>query len=419
MDNALKCVASEYANAAGRKHKEKILALDTELRELVYAVQSIQNREAWKTFWQGKEQSRYQYLTTIGIYIDDRGMRYDGGLRYDKVLEARTESLFRFESFKPRFEKIRADYLAIPRTPEITNIEAMYKLDEQLEQLVVETKSVLHSSTPLPNYPEIGVYLDEQIYYSGAIRQVADKLLPPQGFVDPNVGHRIEVKGDRYSKLKEKIEEIYQSHQSLKQVPEDAEKLYELSVEIDKVVKEIHKAYPDNRSRIFWENKYIPLGLYIGHYSDQLDYGGKLVVDSYKLNPESRYSEATLVAAISGGGDMSELSGAPDVDLAQSYMNKYPKGRHLEEVYSILATFYQNLYEELLPGDESPSIMYCYKEHLAAHPEDKDRETVRNKAIGYYKTLLTFEQSATEGYKEALSNLENRRDGNTRYWCTD
>jgi hypothetical protein len=215
------------------------------------------------------------------------------------------------------------------------------------------------------------------------------------------------------------VEEIYQSYKSLKQVPEDAEKLYELSEELGKVVEEIHKVYPGNRSQIFWEDKYQPLGLYVGHYSDQFDYGGKLVVDSYRLNPNSRYSEATLVAAISGGGDMSELNGVPDIGLAQTYLKKYPEGKYLKKVYWTLATFYQNLYEELLESDKSPSMMYCYNKHLAAYPEDKDRETVRNKAIGYYKKMLTFEQPAPEEHKQALSNLENRIDGRTRNWCTD
>jgi hypothetical protein len=219
--------------------------------------------------------------------------------------------------------------------------------------------------------------------------------------------------------LKGELEGSYQTYKSLRQVPEDADKLYELSEVLGKVVEDIHKAYPGNRSQIFWEDKYEPLGLYVGHYSDQLDYGEKLIVDSYKLNPNSRYSEATLVAAISGAGGMSELSGIPDIGLAKIYLEKYPNGKYLKKVYSILATFHQNLYEELMEGDGSASIVYCYKEHLAAHPEDKDGEVVRNKAIAYYKKLLAFEQPAPDGYKKALSNLENRRDGNTRYWCTD
>lgn len=419
MDNALKCIVTEYASATGRKDKEKVLALDTELKELVYQTQSIRNHEAWKIFWKGKEQARYQYLTAIGIDIDDKGMRYDGGLRYDSILEARTEVRVWFEPFKPRFERIRTAFLAIPKTPEITNIENLYELDEQLEKLVAEARGKFSSYFPMPKYPEIGVYASYDITYTGAIRQVADKLLPPQGFIDPKTGKRIEVKGDRYSKLKGKLEEIYQTYKSLKQVREDAEKLYELSAELDKLVVDIRKAYPNSRSKFFWDDKYEPLGLNIGHYSDQLDYGGKLLVDSYRLDPDSRYSEITMVTAISGAGDMTGLSGVPDIDLAKRYLEKYPDGKYLKKIYWILATFYQNLYEEFLDSDKNPSTLSCYDEHLAAHPEDKDREAVRNKAIGYYKKLLAYEQSAPEEYKKALSNLENRIDGRTRYWCTD
>jgi len=419
VDNALKCILTAYTNAAGRNDKERILALDTELKELVYETQSIRNHDAWQTFWRGKEPSKYQYQTSIGIYIDDKDMRYDGGLRYDKIMLSRSEALAKFDQLRPQFDQIRAALLAIPRNSEITNIEALYKLDEQLEKLVVETNRIFDGSTPFPNYPEIGVYLDGGIYYTGLIRQVADKLLPSQGFVDLKTGNKIEVKGDRYSKLKGELEGSYLTYKSLRQMPEDAEKLYELSEKLSKVVEDIHKAYPGSRSQIFWDDKYEPLGLYIGHYSDQLDYGEKLIIDSYMLNPNSRYSEATLVASISGAGGMSELSGIPDIGLAKIYLEKYPNGKYLKKVYSVLATFYQNLYEELLGGDKSPSIVYCYKEHLAAHPEDKDGEVVRNKAITYYRKLLAFEQPAPDGYKKALSNLENRKDGNTRYWCTD
>jgi hypothetical protein len=167
VDNALRCILLAYTNAASRKDKERILALDTELRELVYETQSIRNHDAWEAFWRDKEPSKYQYQTSIGIYIDDKGMHYDGGLRYDKIMLSRSEALAKFDQLKPRFDQIRAAFLAISKTSEITNIEALYKLDEQLEKLVVETDHVFDGSTPFPNYPEIGVYLDGGIYYTG------------------------------------------------------------------------------------------------------------------------------------------------------------------------------------------------------------------------------------------------------------
>jgi len=374
-------------------------------------MQSIREYDKWKAFWNEKFHAKYQ--EAIGVFIDDRSIFYDGRL------QVRAQSLAEYDQFKQRFDQINAAYLAIPKTPEKANIEKLYELDEQLEKLVTEVRSKFDRFVLFPKYPEIGFYVANGFWYYGKIREEADKLLPPESFIDPKTGKKIEVKGDNYSRLKARLEDIYQTYNSLSQVPGDAEKLYELSEELGKVVEEIHKAYPGNRSQTFWEAKYEPLGLYVGHYSDQLDYGGKLVVESYRLNPNSRYSEATLVAAISGAGGMSELSGIPDIALTRTYLEKYPEGKYLKNIYSILATFYQNLYEELLGNNESPSILYCYNEYLAAYPEDKDREVVRIKAIAYYKKLLALDQQNQDGYKEALSNLENRKDGNSRYWCTD
>jgi hypothetical protein len=410
VDQVLDCILKEYMSAATRKDKTTILSLDQALKNLVLTMQPMKEYDKWKTFWNEKYPSRYK--ETIGVSIDDRSMHYDGRL------QLRAQSLAEYDSFKQRFDQINAAYLAIPKTPEKANIEKLYELDEQLEKLVTEVRNKFDRFVQFPKYPDIGFYVADGFWYYGKIRQEADKLLPPEGFIDPKTGKRIEVKGDTYSRLKARLEDLYQAYQSLKQVPEDAEKLYEISEKLGKTVEEIHKSYPGSRSQAFWDDKYEPLGLYIGHYSDQLDYDGKLVVDSYRLNPNSRYGEATLVAAIAGAGDSSELSGIPDIGLANKYLEKYPGGKHSRQVYSILATFYQNLYEELLAGVETPPIKYCYNKYLSGHPEDKDREVVRAKAISYYKKLLAFEP-AQEGYKKALSNLENRIDGNTRYWCTD
>lgn len=419
VENTLTCILNEYTNAVARKDQKRILALDYELKEMIYAIQVIKNHDAWKVFWQSKDRLRYQYLVFIGVKIHDTGFSYDWGLSNDRVLQARVEALAEYDQLKPRFDKIRIDFLAIPKNSVLAHIESLYKLDGQLGKLIAEADGKFDGIIPLPNYPEIGVYMGRGIHYSGTIRQVADKLLPPEGFIDPKTGAKIKVKGDRYSKLKGALEESYLSYKSLKLMPEDAEKLYELSDELSKLVKKINKEYPWERSKIFWEDKYGALGLYIGHYSNQLDYSEKLIVDSYKLNPDSRYREETLVAASSGDDSMSGFSGVPNIVLAKSYLEKYPDGKYLRTIYGILATFYQNLYEELMEGDKSSSIFGCYSEYLAAHPADKDSEVARNKAILYYKKLLAFKQPGKEEYKKALSNLENRKDGDTRYWCTD
>jgi len=210
VDDALKCILTAYINAADRNDIKRILALDIELKELAYAVLSIENHDAWDTFWRNrdKELPKYQYQTTIGIYIDDKGMYYDGRLRNDRIVQSRTEALPELGQLKPQFDKIRAAFMAIPKAPEIANIEALYKLDEQLDKLIAEANGNFDRSTPFPDYPEIGVYKEGRVYYTGAARLVADKLLPPQGFTDSKTGNKIEVKGERYSKSKGKLEGI-------------------------------------------------------------------------------------------------------------------------------------------------------------------------------------------------------------------
>ena len=79
---------------------------------------------------------------------------------------------------------------------------------------------------------------------------------------------------------------------------------------------------------------------------------------------------------------MSGLSGIPDIKLAETYLNKYPNGKDTVDVYGILATSCQSLFEELLAGKETSAITDCYNEHPAAH-------------------------------------LEKGINGHIRYWCTD
>jgi hypothetical protein len=419
VDISLRCLLTEYKSAAERSDDKRIAELDIELKELVKLTKSLHSYDAWNKFWLDRDQSKSAYWEMLGVVVGEHGLQYGGDLRYNITRQNRIRELAKFEPYRQRFDQIKAEYLAVPKTSDISNIEHLYKMDEQLEKLVAEIVDPPYGMDPLPDYQEIGVTVANGIHYDGRIRSVADKLLPPQGFIDPKSGKRITVQGDRYSALKQKLEDIYTAYGALQQRPEDADALYELSREISSLMDKIHKAYPFGRSKAFWDDKYEKLGMYIGHYSDQLDYGGKLLVDSYRLNPDSRYGEATLFAAISGGGNMSELSGIPDMKLVETYLKKYPDGKHIVNVYVILATFYQNLFEELLAGKESPAIAGCYDEYLAAHPEDGNKEAAQKKAIGYYRKLLSINQSGRERYTRALGNLEKGVDENIRYWCTD
>jgi hypothetical protein len=417
-DSSLRCLLTEYKSAAERSDDKRIAELDIELNALVKLTRSLNSYDAWNKFWLDKDQSKSEYWDMLGVVVGEHGLQYGGDLRYNIARQNRIRELAKFEPYRQRFDQIKAEYLAVPKTSDILNIEHLYRLDEQLEILVAEIVDPPNGVGPLPNYQEIGVTVGNGVHYDGQIRAVADKLLPPQRFIDPKSGKSIAVQGDRYSALKQELEDIYTAYGALQQRPEDADALYELSQRISALMDKIHKAYPHERSTVLWDDKYEKLGMYIGHYSDQLDYGGKLLIDSYRLNPDSRYGEDTLFAAISGVGNMSELNGIPDMKLVETYLKKYPDGKHIVDVYGILATFYQNLFEELLPGKETPGLG-CYEDYLAAHPEYKDKEAVRRKAIVYYKKLLSVDHAGQAGYTRALGNLEKGIDGHVTYWCTD
>ncbi len=420
VDDALKCILAKYEGAAARGDKQRILALDAELQGLELSLTSFRDDDRWWKYWQNHEQHRYDYLSKLGVSIDETGLQYDGSLRYEDNNLARRKKVAEFELIKPQLDQILAAFRAVPKTSEIPNIEKLYGLDEQLEKLAAEAREHSFGTQYLSPYQDIGVFDSAGTYYNGSIRLVADKLLPPGGFVDPKSGKPIQVAGDRYSRLKNKLEDIYSAYRSLKQKPEDSEAIYEMSEEISRLMDEIHKVYPGDRSQVFWDRKYEVLGMYVGHYSDRLDYSGKLLVDSYRLNPDSKYGEATLAAAMSGAGDMSELSDIPDLKLAETYLKKYPSGKHTSQVYRTLATFYRDLFDELLDGDKkSPILLECFNKHLERYPEDRDVETARKKAISYFKRLMAIDQSAKTQYQEDLSNLERRIDGHVRNWCTD
>lgn len=425
VENTLTCVLNEYTNAAARKDKKRILALDYELKELVYAIQVIRNHDAWNTYWQNKDRLKYQYHSIIGVYIHSVGFSYDWGLSNDRALQSRIEALAEYDQLMPRFDKIRNDFLAIPKIPVLANIENFYELDEQLEKLLVDAGGKFDGTIPLPNFPEIGVNMEHGIHYSGTIRQVADKLLPPQGFVDPKTGIKIKIKGDRFSNLKGSLEAIYLTYKSLKLVPDDAEKLYELSDNLGKLVEEINKNYPGSRSQIFWDNKFKVLGLSIGHYSDQLEYSKILMAEAHQLNPNSKYRSYTLFTEIYKKKEF-KFNDFPDIEKAMLYLKEYPNGPYVTDVNNILAGFYHDLYaalreRELVPMLEDRGVTYdCYDEYIDSHPEEANQERARKLGISYFEKVIAnipLKDHRRSMYLDELDSLKKKKTDNVINVC--
>ncbi len=409
IETILDCVLDEYGNATRTLDRQKILSLDAELENLSVQTNSVKDRDAWETFWEGKNKNAIYKL--IGIEIDREG------IRYNKHLQKHVQAFPEFENYRRRLEEIRAAYLAIPKTQNKINIEKLYELDDQIKGAVVEIGGKFDTFTPFPDYPEIGIYgtlFAGKLGYNGKIRREADLLIPSGGFIDPSTGKKIEIKGDGYSKIKNKLESIYQKYMVLKKDKGDAEKLYELSEELAVIPSEINSIYANGGGwRELWEGKYSVLGLFIGTYSEAMEYSGKLAVDSYELNPHSRYREMTMYAALF------DNQGAINRSLAQEYLKDFPNGKKTAAVYAGLGAYYQtnfNLYleEKNRKPDEETSEEFC--SGVGAAHNEQEAELSRKMGIAYYKKSIAL---GNADLSRDLDYLERKKDNGLRAGCSD
>lgn len=408
IESVLVCFLDAYAGQNDEKDQAELLQLDREIRNMVYAFSSVRNPDAWRVYWQARDDLVKSLRYKLGIFIEANGLRYDGGLRYEGVARDRRANLSEFEKLTPRLDQIKREFMAISSAATGQNLERLYQLDEELVALEPEIQAHATDATLL-GYTEIGL-VGRPLQYTRMLRQTADQLLPPQGFIDSKTGRVIVVKGDRYSGFKRELESIFQKYSALEQKPKDAERMYELSQALSQLIVRICKVYPYAQSQVFFKQEYEKMGLGIGHYSDQLEYDGQLAVRSYALNPDSRYAEETMLVAISGGE-------FPDVDMAAAYLKKFPATRHVRDIYWILASFHQDLFGELINGYEES---VCYSEYFSTHPEARNRAAVRQKAISYYKKLAAIDSAERKRkYLNNLSDLEKGADNHVRYWCSD
>ncbi len=409
VETILDCVLHAYGNATRTLDRQQILSLDAELENLSVQTKSVKDRDAWETFWEEKNKNAIYKL--IGIEIDREGMRYN------KYLQKHVQVFPEFENYKRRLEEVRVAYLAIPKTQAKLNIEKLYELDDQIKGVVAEIGAKFDTFTPFPDYPEIGIYgtlFAGKLGYNGKIRKEADLLIPQGGFIDPSTGKKIEIKGDRYSKIKNKLESIYQKYMALRKDKGDAEKLYELSEELAVIPSEINLIYANGGGwRELWDGKYSVLGLFIGTYSEAMEYSGKLAVDSYELNPYSRYREMTMYAALF------DDKGAPDRSLAQEYLKDFPAGKKTASVYAGLGAYYQtnfNLYLEeknKKPNEESTEE-FC--SGVGEAHNEQEAELSRKMAIDYYKKSIAL---GNTDLSRDLGYLEKKKDNGLRVGCSD
>jgi hypothetical protein len=431
IGNALECIFAEYSVLKYAKADKagKLLGLDNELRHLVKEVHTLEPADLWHVLWDDKYKK-------LGLY-NGEGLQYTGQLKdeaegkpvawtplYKEVtIKLPAEQQEKYDQIEALLARIHAEYVALPMKPE--NAEKLFALDGELRRLVKEIKQTV---LDLPAYKDddLGLYEGNGQQYTGKLRDEADKLLPPYVPVSARTGKTVPVPGEKYTELKDAIELIYAEYTALTMKQDDAEKLVFLDRELKKRVVEVVEYYPFQLSQKFWDKKYEKIGLFVGHYSDQLDYSGKLMVEAHKVNPNSRYREQAFYAAIFGemNGSGNWDNGQPDIKQLYSYLQEFPNSVNAPNVYRNLAYFYHGLYKYLRykPGpDDDPykAKEECYKSYVSERPMETQLLDAQKTGGDFYKKLiaLTPQGRSRDYYMGELAALEKGENEERDAWC--
>lgn len=196
-----------------------------------------------------------------------------------------------------------------------------------------------------------------------------------------------------------KLEAVYMRYEALKM--KDGEERIEGLIQLDQELRKlIDKPWMvENRviDGSLWVKKYSTLGITVGHFSDSLEYTGKLLEEAKKLDLKSQYSAYTDYFNVFGGaGSFHGAFGMPDLEAALSYEKKHPKGPFIEHTLIIIGKFYDDLYKALkideteTPSDSNESKGPCYLEYINKSPGIEKAETAKQMAIKYYAIVLAL-----------------------------
>jgi hypothetical protein len=309
--------------------------------------------------------------------------------------------------------------------------EKLFSLDSDIRTLVQSIHQLEPSDLELmiweDKYSKLGLGIGDRFQYTGQLMLEADKLLPPYLPVKQRTKKYRTIPGEKFTTIKDSLERVYKEYNALHMKPNDAEKLYLLDQDIPKILTELIKYYPYQLSQVFWEEKYLKIGLGIGHYSDQLEYSGKLIIDAHKVNPNSLYREETLFAAIFGSASDGNLdNGHPNIKLFYAYLREFPNSTHALNIYSNLADFYHGLYKYLRYRPKTDQAPYtyldkdeCYKPYISKLPIKTQLADAKEKGISFYNKLIsqTSQEKIREDYMKDLAALENGVDEERDAWC--
>lgn len=221
--------------------------------------------------------------------------------------------------------------------------------------------------------------------------------------------------------FKLELDDIYNSYLSLAKKPEDAESFYRLNKKAASTVAKIVKSTPPGISRKYWEPKYREIGIEIGHYSDDLEYTGKLLLDIHKIAPYSRYREHTLWASIWGEYYSGSYENSPpDISLLYGFIKEFPSSLYVAPAYESIASYYHGYYRYLRYNKVSDlRKRECYDSNPLNQANKATLSEIQKKGIKAYDLAIKHSKFADrrKSYRHERTELISGSDSEYDSWC--
>jgi hypothetical protein len=225
-------------------------------------------------------------------------------------------------------------------------------------------------------------------------------------------------------KYEERLSKVLFEYRALPNT-QDVKRLVELDRELNELEKEINEKHKEGASKKYWRKEFEEIGLYIGHYSEALEYSGKLLVEAHKRNPNSPYRKYTLFTTILGEGTSHGLGAMPNIDQAELYLKEFPDGPYVENVYSILGYFYDDLAKVLKRLVENSEYQRDYKydcfSPYITHDsyQDQLRRAVSLAIANLEKAIGVNQSSEQNKYRRRVLAAIKSGEDYSWHWCAD
>ena len=211
------------------------------------------------------------------------------------------------------------------------------------------------------------------------------------------------------------LQHLYLRYQTISKNPQVAQ-LVALDQDLRRLIKRFPATVEESNRPGVIPGSYEAMGVSIEKYSEVVGYSGKLLTEAHRLNPVSPLRDYTLYAAACE----SDESSLPNVDSAEAYVAEFPDGPYIREIYTTLARFYCDLYQEirsLIAGEPTDYIYDCYSLYISAEPLPVQLNKVQQLGLHYFQ--LGIERDSSNAILKA--EREDLKTGtiNGWYFCGD